>query len=319
MKRIFILLAMLVVGNVYAGNDTDKERYAECILDNIKGVTSDFGAKVVVRGCRERYPSWSKPSNKKPNEPFAKCLLKGIKGVSSDTAAKLIFSSCQTLHPPKGTGLTLDELFPPPEKKPESNSETLLYPTDEEWDALFNANFCVIGLKTYPNKFSKEDCRNANGIDFDQERHARTHVQYVKYGSLPKTARCYLKNELQTVAVADYTIGLMALAAECDARFGGNKAKGISQVLDKYQRQLDQWGNLDVMRQIASRWGLTSSGYSQSLSIDAIKFFRLQTNAGLKTACSGLDGKIKNHDWRYIKQDFIPLVKHADTIYPLCN
>jgi len=306
MNRILILLAMLALGNVYAGNDKEKERYAECILDNLKGVTSDVGAKVVARGCRERYPSWSKPSDKKPNEPFAKCLLKGIKGVSSDTAAKLILSSCQTLHPPDHDNSA-------------SESSTNGYWSIFDQFKVETANFCVIGVLIHSNKFSKKDCRKANGVVFDQERHARTHVQYVKYGSLPTTARCYQKNELQTAAVADYTIGLMALAAECDARFGGNKEKGISQLLDKYRRQLDQWGNLDVMRQIASRWGLTTSGYSQSLSIDAIKFFRSQSNADLEAPCSSLDVKINLYDWRHIKEDFMSLVKRADTIYALCN
>ena len=316
MTRILILLSSLfLVGSSYGENETDKERYAECILKNIKGVNSDVAAKVVARACRERYPG-----KNTPNEPLAHCLLKEIKGVASDSAAKLILGACMTLHPPSFESL-FDKYRTEPEKKLENQSQTFILPTPEEFWGLRNANFCVIGSIIYRQKYTKEECKQSDGVVFDQERHANTYVQVLKHGALPKTKRCYLKNELQTVAVTEFTLGLMVVATECDSRFGGNKAEEVNQVLDKYQTQLDEWGNLNVIKRIASRWGLTASGYTQGQSFEAIMFFKPKSTADFKSLCSGLEGKIKVYftNWDYLQEDFIPLVTNADKVFPVCN
>lgn len=55
MKKLTVLILFLVSTNVFAWNILGPKNYDECILENMRGVTSDIGARLVERSCREKF------------------------------------------------------------------------------------------------------------------------------------------------------------------------------------------------------------------------------------------------------------------------
>jgi hypothetical protein len=55
MKKLTVLILYLVSTNVFAWNILGPKNYDECILENMRGVTSDIGARLVEKSCREKF------------------------------------------------------------------------------------------------------------------------------------------------------------------------------------------------------------------------------------------------------------------------
>jgi hypothetical protein len=55
MKKLIGLILFLISTNIYAWNVFGPKDYDECILKNMKGVTSDIGARFVDKSCREKF------------------------------------------------------------------------------------------------------------------------------------------------------------------------------------------------------------------------------------------------------------------------
>ena len=55
MNKLTGLILFLMSTNIYAWNVFGPKDYDECILENMKGVNSDFGARLVNKSCREKF------------------------------------------------------------------------------------------------------------------------------------------------------------------------------------------------------------------------------------------------------------------------
>ena len=62
MTKLTGLILFLMSTNIYAWNVFGPKDYDECILANMKGVTSDIGARLVDKSCREKFKE--KPEDK---------------------------------------------------------------------------------------------------------------------------------------------------------------------------------------------------------------------------------------------------------------
>jgi len=73
--------------------------FEECISQNMKGVSSELGAKAIMMACIRLFP---RDKNSTPisstDKRFYNCLLKDLKGVGNDLAAKLAIANCQQKH-----------------------------------------------------------------------------------------------------------------------------------------------------------------------------------------------------------------------------
>ena len=56
MKALSIVLLVLVLTNTIASTKDTYSDYDECILENLKGVTSDEAAKLIYKSCRNKFP-----------------------------------------------------------------------------------------------------------------------------------------------------------------------------------------------------------------------------------------------------------------------
>jgi len=55
MKKLIGLILFLISANIYAWNVFGPKDYDECILENMKGVNSDVGARLVNKSCHEKF------------------------------------------------------------------------------------------------------------------------------------------------------------------------------------------------------------------------------------------------------------------------
>lgn len=62
MKRIALVVAVLMAAPASAGL-FGPSNYDECILEHLKGVSSDVGARMVAEACRKKFPP-KKPAEK---------------------------------------------------------------------------------------------------------------------------------------------------------------------------------------------------------------------------------------------------------------
>jgi hypothetical protein len=70
MKKLIGLMLFLISANIYAWNVFGPKDYDECILENMKGVNSDFGARLVNKSCREKFKEKSVDNNYKHKWTF---------------------------------------------------------------------------------------------------------------------------------------------------------------------------------------------------------------------------------------------------------
>ncbi len=84
--------------------------FEECISENMKGVSTELGARAIMMACIKLFPrdKNSVPINSM-DKRFYSCLLKNLKGVKNDLAAKFAIDSCEQKqhkkinhHPPGG-------------------------------------------------------------------------------------------------------------------------------------------------------------------------------------------------------------------------
>jgi hypothetical protein len=55
MRYIFFVIFLAIISNSYAGV-FGPSTYDECILENMKGTSSDLAARYVHHACREKFP-----------------------------------------------------------------------------------------------------------------------------------------------------------------------------------------------------------------------------------------------------------------------
>ena len=55
MKILSLMLLLLVSTNVFAFSLFGPKNYDECVLENMKGVSSDTAARLVANSCREKF------------------------------------------------------------------------------------------------------------------------------------------------------------------------------------------------------------------------------------------------------------------------
>ena len=70
MTKLTGLILFLMSTNIYAWNVFGPKDYDECILENMKGVNSDFGARLVNKSCREKFKEKSVDNNYKHKWTF---------------------------------------------------------------------------------------------------------------------------------------------------------------------------------------------------------------------------------------------------------
>ena len=54
-KKILLLLLLLVSNSCFAWSLIGPNNYEECVLENMKGVTSDTAAHIINRVCRDKF------------------------------------------------------------------------------------------------------------------------------------------------------------------------------------------------------------------------------------------------------------------------
>ena len=79
MNRLWGILFLMVVSNsCFAWSLLEPKDFDECILENMKGVTSDVAAHQIRKSCRSKFPY--------PNEKISECTLQEF---TSSEMAKL--------------------------------------------------------------------------------------------------------------------------------------------------------------------------------------------------------------------------------------
>ena len=68
MKALSIVLLVLVLTNTIASAKDTYSDYDECILENLKGVTSDEAAILIYMSCRKKFPYPSVENDKVRND-----------------------------------------------------------------------------------------------------------------------------------------------------------------------------------------------------------------------------------------------------------
>ena len=70
MKRIALAMCCAAVCGTASAGLFGPSNYEECVLENVKGVGSDIGARMVAAACAKQYPS-KKPAEKAAPVPPA--------------------------------------------------------------------------------------------------------------------------------------------------------------------------------------------------------------------------------------------------------
>ena len=55
MKKLVVLLLLMVSNSCFAWSLIGPNNYEECVLENMKGVTSDTAAHIINRVCRDKF------------------------------------------------------------------------------------------------------------------------------------------------------------------------------------------------------------------------------------------------------------------------
>ncbi len=70
--------------------------FDECISENMRGVTSELGARAIMMACIKLFP---RDENSVPiysmDKKFYQCLLKKLRGMKNDLSAKFAIDKCQ--------------------------------------------------------------------------------------------------------------------------------------------------------------------------------------------------------------------------------
>ena len=89
MPRLLVFIVLSTVINFsYAWSLFGPANYDECILENIKGVSDDFGVKVITRACSNKF------FHENENPDWNECIFENMKGVSNKLQAMVITNSC---------------------------------------------------------------------------------------------------------------------------------------------------------------------------------------------------------------------------------
>ena len=76
-----MLLLLMVSTNVLAFSLFGPKNFDECVLENMKGVSSDDASHIIVKTCRRKF-SEKEIDNIQKN--IDECVLENMKGVNSD-------------------------------------------------------------------------------------------------------------------------------------------------------------------------------------------------------------------------------------------
>lgn len=96
---VLIALSVIAAGNAYSGWFGGPNDYDECILESMKGVTSDVAAKLIRRSCREKFP---RESQERKSVRLPDTVLQKIEGKAGMTDSGYyigsIFNGSETWH-----------------------------------------------------------------------------------------------------------------------------------------------------------------------------------------------------------------------------
>lgn len=79
---LLMALSLIATGNAYSGWFGGLNNYDECILESMKGVTSDVAAKLIQQSCRKKFP---RESQEQKSVPLPDTVLQEIEGKAGMT------------------------------------------------------------------------------------------------------------------------------------------------------------------------------------------------------------------------------------------